>query len=418
MKTDVVKSVGWVLVFLWLSTGTSWAQDVGNYLTITGVVKDKENRKSLENVNVSVYGSNVGTVTNTDGQFSLKIKDKEALRELVASHIGYVNAHISVRPEGLSQVTIWMTPHVNVLNEVVVYPNNPRLIVEEAIKKIPDNYSTRNNLLTAFYRETVQKRRRYIGVSEAVMDVYKTSYADRNADRDKVQILKGRRLVSQKVSDTLAVKVVGGPNLSVYLDLVKNGDVMLNTDDLQNYDFWLEDPVNVDNRMQLVVGFRPRVNMEYALFHGKLYIDRNKLSFTRAELSLDMNDKVKAVQAILQRKPLGLLFKPQEVTFLVTYKEHDGKTYLSYIRNGIRFKCDWKKKLFSSTYTVLTEMVITDRAENVTTGIPYSKSFGPKQVFYDKVDEYWSEDFWGAYNIIEPTESLDNAVSKLKKQPY
>ena len=32
------------------------------------------------------------------------------------------------------------------------------------------------------------------------------------------------------------------------------------------------------------------------------------------------------------------------------------------------------------------------------------------------VDEYWNPDFWGNYNIIEPTESLEHAVDKLKKQ--
>ena len=41
---------------------------------------------------------------------------------------------------------------------------------------------------------------------------------------------------------------------------------------------------------------------------------------------------------------------------------------------------------------------------------------GEKQVFYDLVDEYWNEDFWKTYNIIEPTESLEHAVNKLKKQ--
>ena len=30
--------------------------------------------------------------------------------------------------------------------------------------------------------------------------------------------------------------------------------------------------------------------------------------------------------------------------------------------------------------------------------------------------KYWNEDFWGTYNIIEPTESLEHAMHKLKKQ--
>ena len=231
-----------------------------------------------------------------------------------------------------------------------------------------------------------------------------------------MQLLKSRRLMSQRQSDTLAVKVLGGPNLSLYLDIVKNGDALLSPENLNYYDFRMEDPVNLDNRMQYVISFRPRVSLMYALFIGKLYIDYERLSFTRAEFELDMANRVKAVEAILHKKPLGLRFRPQEVSYLVSYKQQGSRTYLNYIRNVIRFKCDWKKKLFSSTYTAFSEMVVTDRTENPATGISNKASFKQKQVFYDLVDEYWNEDFWKKYNIIEPTESLENAVDKLRKQ--
>src|SRR3712207_8779246 len=59
----------------------------------------------------------------------------------------------------------------------------------------------------------------------------------------------------------------------------------------------------------------------------------------------------------------------------------------------MRFKCDWKKRLFSSGYTVLTEMVVTDRKEAERSVISNKAAFGAKQVFYDKVDEYWNPDF-------------------------
>lgn len=49
-----------------------------------------------------------------------------------------------------------MIPAPNLLSEIVVYGNNPRVIVGKAIKKIPVNYSGNDNMLTAFYRETVQ----------------------------------------------------------------------------------------------------------------------------------------------------------------------------------------------------------------------------------------------------------------------
>lgn len=393
------------------------AQDTAvNDLIITGIVKNRDSRKKLENVNVTVAGTNIGTVTNADGTFSLKVTEAEAFRGLEVSHIGYLNTHLSL--EELVQrdeLTIWMVPAPNLLNEIVVFGNNPRSIVEEAIRKIPDNYALSENMLTAFYRETVQKRRRYISVSEAVIDVFKTAYTNRDADKDRVRLQKGRRLVSPKQSDTLAVKVIGGPNLAIYLDVVKNGDALLSKNNLDFYEFTMEEPVSLDHRLQYVINFRPRVSLMYALFIGKLYIDRERLSVTRADFELDMASRVKAVEAILHKKPLGLRFRPQEVSYLVTYRQQGGRTYLNYIRNIIRFKCDWKKRLFSSGYTVFSEMVVTDR-EHASSDIPYRNAFKSKQIFYDMVDEYWNEDFWKDYNIIEPTESLEHAVDKLKKQ--
>lgn len=418
MKKLVGVIMGWLMFFLLLDIAPLQArEEVDGYFTVTGVVRNKDDRKKLENVNVSVPGTNIGTVTNSDGIFSLKIKDAEIVRGLEVSHIGYLNTQISLKEnKDLSTLTVWMIPAPNLLSEIVIFGNNARGIVEEAIRKIPVNYSPNENMLTTFYRETVQKRRRYISVSEAVIDVYKTAYNDRVPVKDKVQLQKGRRLLSQKTSDTLAVKVVGGPSLAIYLDVVKNQDALLNMGDLDYYEFHIEEPVNFDNRMQYVISFRPKVNLMYALFYGKLYIDFEKLAFTRAEFSLDMKNKTKAVEAILHKKPLGLQFKPQEVSYLVTYKEQNGKTYLNYIWNTIRFKCDWKKRLFSSGYTVYSEMVVTDRQEDNFTAISNKTAFKEKQVFYDLVDEYWNEDFWKEYNIIEPTESLEHAVNKLKKQ--
>lgn len=418
MKKFVGFMIGCLFAFLSAGITPLVAQDAAvNDLLITGVVKNKDNRKKLENVNVSIVGTNIGTVTNADGTFALKVTEAEAFRGVEVSHIGYLNTHLSLEELGTRDgLTIWMMPAPNLLSEIVVYGNNPRIIIEEAIKKISKNYADSDNMLMAFYRETVQKSRRYISVSEAVVDVYKSAYNIRNTDCDRIRLQKGRRLLSPKLNDTLAVKVIGGPNMSVFLDVVKNEDALLSMDNLNFYEFCMEEPVNLDNRMQYVISFRPRVNLSYALFFGKLYIDYEQLSFTRAEFALDMEDRVKAVQAILHKKPLGLRFRPQEVSYLVNYKQQDGKTYLNYIQNIIRFKCDWKKKLFSSSYTAYSEMVITDRTEHVSANIPIKAAFKEKQIFYDWVDEYWDEGFWKNYNIIEPTESLEHAVGKLKKQ--
>ena len=177
----------------------------------------------------------------------------------------------------------------------------------------------------------------------------------------------------------------------------------------------MEESVMLNDRPHYVISFQPQAILPYALYYGKLYIDKERLSFSRAEFALSMDDRNKATEAILRKKPFGLRFKPVEVAFLVTYKERDGMSYLSYIRNEVRFKCDWKRKLFSTNYTIVSEMVVTDGKEQ-NNSIPYRMSFKADQSLSDKVSDFADENFWGAYNIIEPTESLENAVYKLKKQ--
>lgn len=390
-----------------------------NELTVTGTVRDRETRKRLENVTIALAGTSIGTVTNAEGVFSLKIPRHRTVPQLELSHIGYLNTQFSATaPDDAANLsaTIWMTPVSRQLDEVIIYGGDARRIVEEALKKIPDNYSPTENMMSAFYRETVQKRQRYISISEAMTDVYKTSYAQRTADRDRVQLVKARRLLSQRLADTLAVKVAGGPNLSLYLDIVKNPDVLFDSQTLNFYSFALEPSVLLDDRVQYVISFRPCVRMDYALFEGRVFIDRERLSFTRAEFSLDLSDREKAIAAVLHKKPAGLRFRPQEVSVLVTYRQNGDATCLNYICNEIRFKCDWKRRLFASSYTVRSEMVVVEREENPERIIAYRDAFKPRQIFYDVVKEYWNEDYWKDYNIIEPTESLENAVKKLRKQ--
>ena len=272
-------------------------------LTVTGTVRDRETRKKLENVTVALAGTSIGTVTNAEGIFSLKIPNLQSAPQLELSHIGYQNTRFSATaPEGSADLTatIWMTPVARQLDEVVIYGGDARCIVEEALKKNP----SAENMMSAFYRETVQKGQRYIGISEAMMDVYKTSYVWRTTERDMVQLSKARRLLSQKQSDP----VLPSCRVLYYLDVVKNADALFEQQTLEYYTFTQEPSALLDDRVQYVISFRPRVRLGYALFKGKVFIDREKLAFTRAEFSLDLSDREKAIAAVLHKKPAGLRF--------------------------------------------------------------------------------------------------------------
>jgi len=416
MKTKYLKTVLCLLIVALggVQIGVE-AKSPAGYITISGTVKDKRSNKKLEYVSISVPGTGIGTVSNTEGGFSIKVKDSIPVKVIELSHIGYSNQQFDINGEDVEDVTIYLSPNANVLKGVVVRSGDPQAIVEEAVRKIERNYSEKTNRLTGFYRETIKKRRSYINISEAILEIYKKPYSE-DIFGDKVQVYKGRQLLSQKSGDTLIVKFQGGPNLSTFLDVVKNTELILDLHSLPNYKFTMENQVMIDERPHYVIGFSPRVVLPYPLHYGKFYIEKETLTFSRVEFSLSMDDKSKATRAILRKKPFRMHFKPEEVSYLVTYKQQGGKSYLNYMCSEIRFKCDWKRRLFSTGYTVVSEMVVTDRKEDNVEKIPGKLAFNERHSLSDKVANFYDPEFWEDYNIIEPTESLEKAVGKLKKQ--
>ncbi len=378
---------------------------------VTGVVKDRETKALLRQANISVPGSNVSTVTNDDGRFI--IKSATPIERIMVSHLGYRSRYVKVN-SGSKDITVMMQPSSIMLSEVFVAPDDPVEILATALSKIPDNFGKENRMMQAFYRETVQKRNRFIYIAEAVADLVKTGY-HRSISGDRVVITKGRRLLSQRQTDTLGVKIMGGPALGMYLDLVKNRDFLLNDVELSHYELRMADAVKIEDRLQCVIELVPAAfSLPYALYHGRLYIDYETFTFTRIELELDMIDKEKATQLMLVRKPLGVKFKPKEMKSLITFKTENGLSRLNYIRTEMRFNCDWKRRFFSNSFRSVTEMVITDVYQEPK-ALKGASSFSTRESFYDKVMFFDDPDFWKDYNIIEPTESLENAIGKLKK---
>lgn len=376
--------------------------------TVGGTVIDEKSGRPLPQVSVSA--GRISVVTNEDGAFLLKLGDKPA--NITVSHLGYKTKKVALRAGETENLKIKLQPTTIQLREVVIHTGNPREMVETAIKKIPENYSRQPELLKAFYRETAMKRKHFIYVAEGVEDMYKTSYT-RGIGRDRVAIIKGRRLLSQKQGDTLGLKVMGGPVLPVQLDVVKNTEILLNQEEMDAYSYSWGNPEYINDRLQMVVLMEPLFPKEYALYHGKLYIDNERLAFTRIELSLDMSDKEKATRTMLVRKPFGVKFKPRELSCVVDYRYTDGVTRISYLRNTFKFNCDWKKRLFSTSFTATCEMAVTDSQSEGVEPIVSRNSFDSRDSYYDKVEYFMDPEYWEHYNIIEPSESLDKAIRKL-----
>ena len=382
---------------------------------ISGKVTDL-NGQPLAHVSVMIEGTEVQTVTNEDGQFTLKMHEQP--RRLRLSHIGYKTRHIALEQGATEQLKIRMQSNTIELKEVLVSANDPLSILKAAMARIEKNYPNEPELMRCFYRETARRGSRFISVAEAVTEMYKSDYYY-GPERDAVAILKGRRLMSMKARDTLGVKVQGGPVLPLMVDLAKNREYVLNEENIAHYKLSMEVPVKIADRPQYVINLEPYGLQFYPIMVGRVFVDQETLTFTRAELELDMRDWRAASDYMLVHKPFGLRFRPRQLTMTIVYNtDEQGIAHMSYVRNEMRFNCDWKRRLFASPFTTVCEMVVTDRQQKGD-GVKRPRgrsSFGLRDRFYDKVEYFDDPDFWADYNIIEPTESLENAIDKLKKR--
>ncbi|MBR6002013.1 MAG: carboxypeptidase-like regulatory domain-containing protein [Bacteroidales bacterium] len=389
------------------------AQDSKLEFSAEGKVVDDETGRPLEGVDVGTKERGFYTVTNADGAFS--IRSDSPISQVEFSLPGYVPKEVSI--SGSAPFTVRLVSVSNLLKESLIVDGDAREIVQKAMDKIDENYPAETETFDCFYRETVRKKQKYINISEAVTILKKENYAKRSITKDAVSVRVGRSLVSPNPRDTLSVKVLGGPSQAVKLDPVKNEAVFLSKDDLKLYDFKMATPEMIGGKWHLVIDMAPNTEeCPYALYYGRLYIDQETLAFSRMELSLDMSDRTKAIQMMLVHKPLGLRFFPKSMLLTVSYVPDpaDGLMRLRYLRTSFDFNCDWRKRGVATSFIAVNEMVVTHRRIEDT---PFSKSeaFPASESLSDHLQEFKDPDFWKDYNIIEPSESLEHAINRLRR---
>jgi len=160
-----------MIVMLTLYMGTSLAQNGTTYQLINGVIKDSKTKQKVVFASISVPGTNIGTVANADGEFTLKVLKTFNATEFEISHLGFQNKKFSITEfAGKANQTFLLDPYSVELQELVVKPVDARSIVIQALNKVEENYSKVPNILTGFYRETIKQRREYVSISEAIIE--------------------------------------------------------------------------------------------------------------------------------------------------------------------------------------------------------------------------------------------------------
>jgi hypothetical protein len=391
-------------------------QNPQNFITIKGKVVDKETGLPLVFAGITVKENNVATITNLDGEFSIKLPTPLTAKNLEVSFVGYKNETIpisSLKADGGNN-TILLVAAIIPIQEIVIKPMYPEEIIEEAIYNISKNYPSIPNLMTSFYRETIKKNRTYVSIGEAVVEIFKAPYAN-DIRYDGSRIYKGRKNNDVNKMDTVLFKLQGGPVTSLQLDLVKNPESALTKESMDQYDYVLTNIVEIDNKRNYVIEFKQKKSVETPMFLGRFYIDVESYAVSEIEFGYDLSNEAEASTMFIRKKPLGMNVIPTAANYLVKYREQDGKWYFAYSRAEVRFKVDWKKKLFNTNYTTMSEIAITDRTEEEVIKFANKEKLKYADIFSDEVSAFADPEYWGDYNVIEPDQSIEAAIRRLAR---
>lgn len=390
-------------------------QDDANYNEYKGYLLDNETNQPLVSASISVNETNISTVTNDEGKFSLKVPKDMTNGKITASYLGYRDKVIMLSKFNGKELKIKLDVSVTQLSEVNIDPKDPKALIREVIKRKGSNYLNENSIMTAFYRETIKKRRSYVSLSEAVVDIYKNPYE--STKTDIIKLFKARKSADYKKLDTLTLKLQGGPTSTLYIDVMKNPEILFTENMTDTYDFSFDKSTKIHDQYIYVLNFKQRPYIKEPLYYGKLYIDAKTLAMTKAVFSLNMENKEEVSKMFVRKKPKRAKVYPTLASYSIDYRQKDGKWYYGYGRIDLVIKINWKKKLFNSIYKLNVEMAVTDWKKNINNEtVKPRDQLKSSVVISDEASGFSDPVFWGEYNVIEPEKSIESAIKKIQRQ--
>ena len=388
--------------------------DTEGTLPIRGRVIDNDSGSPLEYASITINNTNISTVTNQDGFFSLRIPNSARNYQLKIQHLGYNNFTIPlITLIDKEDNVLRMTTGSIRLSEIEVVSGDGTQLVREALSLITKNYESNPNMMVAFYRESIKKGSNYISLVEAVLDVYKESYKSYRDDQARIYI--GRKATDINPKDTIFMKFQGGISDALLLDIAKHPEFVFG-ENAGDYAFNIENIITMDNRPHYVIAFSPFDGIQEILYRGKIYLDVESLAFKRVEFNMNVEDHKDAANIFIKKKPSSMRVTAESASYIVEYVEREGKWYFNYSSMEVKFKVRWKRRffgLFSSNYAIFSEMAITDRYEEPVQRFARKERIRSSDVIAEKVEHFTNPEFWGDYTVIEPDKEISNAIKRL-----
>lgn len=376
------------------------------YFFLSCKLIDEKKEIPIKYATVSLKNKPIGTISNVDGNFLLKIHPDYIRDTIIISSMAYAQI-IMPAYEILDEDVIVMKPISIRIKEVKIVATTPDKLLKNIRDHLSVNYSENSKLMTAFYRETIKQDNNYISISEAVIELLKSSYTN-TLRSDVVRIIKGRRSPDVKPFQWLNFKLQGGPFTITKLDIVKTLESFINEDFQEFYAYNISRVIWYNKNPVYVLEFKPMSEFNDQGFVGEMYVHRETFAIVHVNFHFNKTGLKNAESVMIKKKPKGVKAKPIYTNYEVNYQQYDNKWHLTNVLASVKFRVRSRKDKLNSEYHSVSDLLITDIHDTELKKFDRNESFTHRDIFVEMINNY-DPDFWENYNIIKPDEDLQNA---------
>lgn len=448
--------------FILLSFHSLSAQEV---LRIRGKVVEAETGQIIPFVTVQIKGVPLGSITEEDGKFAVKIPFEYARDTLIFSSVGfekleYPIADLKEEEENL----ITLKEAIVELAEVTVTrgrKKKPLKILKEAIAKISQNFRTEAHTFDAYYRERILENGATIKFSDAATTFQSEAYTgvarkrlgrrgfisyfnstrggivlggssgmfnyvpagSRLHDHFSISFLKDRvkihdaRASLNLTRENMHANVEGGPLSTLSKDLVKNLDLFMHKKKHKHYRYELFETPDEEGIWYYVVKFKPKkapASLEWIRERRAKDKIISRLNIVSGEVWVDQESMaIRKIDFSVQNNYRRHICNLQEneikhygYEIESNYQQIDGKWQLKDIlrKDEFIFKDTVTDK--TTPYATITELLVTKPKSEVEK-VQARESF--LNVSQNSLYEYpleYNPEFWEAYEAEVPAAVL------------
>ncbi len=387
--------------------------DTLSYFTISGKLLDKHSKEPVIYGTIGVRGSSIGSITNSNGEFRLRLPDSLKCCKIYVFHLGYHAQDIDIAILANKHTVLPMEPLIMEIPEVIVQSVNPINIMLEMLDSIPTNYATKDVYLTTFYREGIKYRNKFRTLTEAVFKVFKTSPTI-SVSSDQVMLLKKSHIVNTEITDTLIAKISAGIDACLKLDMIKQLPNFLTPESNEDiYHYKGGKSSVIDGRLVNVVYFEQKKGIKSPFYRGEIYIDDANSALLQVNFEIHPDYVHKAADMLIVRKARSIKITPQQIKYTISYKPYDGKYYINHVRGDLFFRIKKKNQWIGNSVLHTWFEMVTCKidTENVfrfqrADRIPTHTIFSDTKFKYD-------ENFWDSFNFIPWEQELINNIDQI-----